>query len=44
MNYVGISEYASVYSDVVQIRNANVDIQFGAVYNVVMSDEMVFIM
>ena len=43
MNYVGISEDASVYSDVVQIHNAKVNIRFGAVYNVVMSEMVIAI-
>jgi hypothetical protein len=41
MNYVGISEAANVFSDEVQVQTASVNLQFGAVYNVVMGEEMV---
>ena len=40
MKYVGIEEDAYVYSDYVTVASASVNLQFGSIYNVVMSDQV----
>lgn len=39
MSYVGVSEFANVYSDIVHVATAYVPLQFGSIYNIVMSED-----